>query len=234
LELLGGQVDLLDAVAATGKPFVVVLIASKPLVLPPSVSAASAVIWAANPGMAGGQAIAELVLGAIEPTGRLPISFARHVGQQPTYYNQIRGQHGHRYADLTQEPAYPFGYGLSYSTVTYSDLTITDPVVTVNGELHATVTVTNTGTRPVLETVQAYISDLVTSASWADLELKGYEQVSLAPGEKRQVKLTLPVSTFTIVNSAQKRVVEPGEFELLVGPNSRRENLLAARFAVRG
>ncbi|MDA8438768.1 MAG: glycoside hydrolase family 3 C-terminal domain-containing protein, partial [Propionibacterium sp.] len=112
LELVGAQVALLDALAATGTPVVVVLMASKPLVLPPSAMTAAAIIWAANPGMRGGQAIAELLLGLIEPSGRLPISFARHVGQQPTFYNQLPGQHGTRYADLTQDPAFAFGEGL--------------------------------------------------------------------------------------------------------------------------
>ncbi len=116
LELLGGQQALLEALAATGKPLIVVLLASKPLVLPRSVTDAAALVWTANPGMEGGRAVAELLLGLIEPSGRLPISFARHVGQQPTYYNQVRGQHGSRYADLTQSPAHAFGEGLSYTT----------------------------------------------------------------------------------------------------------------------
>jgi beta-glucosidase len=90
--------------------------------LPPSALDAAAIVWAANPGMKGGRAIAELLLGLIEPSGWLPISFARHAGQQPTYYNQIRGQHGDRYADLTQAPAFAFGEGLSYTWVEYSDL----------------------------------------------------------------------------------------------------------------
>src|SRR6478609_7391346 len=124
LELVGGQVALLDALVATGTPVVVVVVASKPLVLPPSAHAAAAVVWAANPGMRGGQAVAELVLGQIEPEGRLPISFARHAGQQPTYYNVVRGQHGDRYADLTQSPAFAFGEGLSYTTVDYADLRV--------------------------------------------------------------------------------------------------------------
>ena len=122
LELIGGQNALLDALIETGKPVVVVLLASKPLVLPPSVQRAAAVVWAANPGMQGGRALADIVTGAVEPSGRLPISFARHVGQQPTYYNQIRGQHGDRYADLTQAPAWAFGEGRSYTTVAYAEL----------------------------------------------------------------------------------------------------------------
>jgi len=230
LELVGGQVALLDALAATGTPMVVVLLASKPLVLPESALTASAVVWAANPGMRGGQAIAELVLGLIEPTGRLPISFARHAGQQPTYYNQIRGQHGDRYADLPQTPAFAFGDGLSYTTVEYADLRLLDEVV--GDVVRAEVTVRNTGTRPVRETIQIYLRDLVTSVSWADRELKAYRQVDLAPGEVRTVNLELPVSACTIVDAHGRRVVEPGDLELLVGPSSRTEALLGARFTI--
>ena len=120
LELLGGQVALLDALVETGVPVILVVLASKPHVLPPSAERAAAIIWAANPGMEGGRAIAELIFGEIEPTGRLPISWPRHVGQQPTFYNQIDAQHGSRYADLTQEPHFVFGEGLSYSSVSYS------------------------------------------------------------------------------------------------------------------
>jgi beta-glucosidase len=124
LELQGGQLALLDAIGATGTPMIVVLVQSKPSTLPHSVMNAAAHIEAFNPGMRGGQAVAELILGMIEPTGRLPISFARHVGQHPVYYNQIRGQHGDRCADLTQDPLFAFGEGLSYPTIEYADLTL--------------------------------------------------------------------------------------------------------------
>ncbi|WP_154347431.1 exo-beta-d-1,3/1,6-glucosidase [Agromyces kandeliae] len=232
LELVGDQVALLDAVAETGKPFVVVLLASKPLVLPPSAERASALVWAANPGMEGGRAIAELLLGLVEPTGRLPISFARHAGQQPTYYNQVRGQHGTRYADLTQSPAHAFGEGLTYTTVEYDDLRILDHVVGPDGSVRAEVRVTNTGARPSRELVQAYLRDEVTSVSWADKELKAYRLVDLEPGESRVVSIELAVADCTLVDANGTRVVEPGTFELLVGPSSRDEALLAASFAV--
>jgi len=232
LELIGAQNALLDAVIATGTPVVVVLLASKPLVLPASASRAAAVIWAANPGMQGGRAIAELLTGAIEPQGRLPISFARHVGQQPTYYNQIRGQHGTRYADLTQAPAWTFGEGLSYTTVEYSALALVSSSLGADDTIVAEVTVANTGTRPVRETVQAYVRDVVTSTSWTDKELKAYRQVDLAPGESRRVVIELPVADCTIVDAAGVRRVEPGAFELLVGPSSRDEVLLTAAFEV--
>ncbi|WP_417554919.1 glycoside hydrolase family 3 N-terminal domain-containing protein [Microbacterium sp.] len=232
LELIGGQRELLDAVIATGQPVIVVLMASKPLVLPASVRDAAAVIWVANPGMKGGQAIAELITGAIEPAGRLPISFARHAGQQPTYYNQVRGQHGDRYADLTQAPAWAFGQGLSYTTVTYSDLVLESAVLTADAVIRASVTLTNTGERPAIETVQVYVRDEVTSASWADRELKTYRQVRVEPGDSVRVALEVPVADCTIVDARGARVVEPGVFAMLVGPSSREEDLLSAEFTV--
>ncbi|MEV6239288.1 glycoside hydrolase family 3 N-terminal domain-containing protein [Lentzea sp. NPDC051838] len=231
LDLIGGQIALLDALAETGKPLIVVLLASKPLVLPDSVRNAAALVWVANPGMQGGRAIAELLHGLIEPSGRLPISFAAHAGQQPTYYNQIRGQHGSRYADLTQEPAFAFGEGLSYTTVEYGDLHVETAVLRPDETVRASITLTNTGSRPSRETVQVYVSDAVTSVSWADKELKTFKQVDLAPGETAKVSLELPVSACTIVDQHGCRVVEPGEFVLLVGPSSK--DLRRAEFTVK-
>jgi beta-glucosidase len=232
LELVGGQIALLDALAATGTPMVVVLLASKPLVLPESALGADAVLWVANPGMQGGTAIAEVLLGLTEPSGRLPISFARHAGQQPTYYNQIRGQHGDRYADLTQQPAFAFGEGLSYTTVEYADLRLDRSRASVGDTVRATVTLTNTGARPARETVQLYVSDTFTSASWADQELKAYRQVDVAPGLSVEVTVDLPVANCTIVDAAGERVVEPGAFEVRVGRSSRAADLLRASFEV--
>ncbi|MGB4135090.1 MAG: glycoside hydrolase family 3 C-terminal domain-containing protein, partial [Microbacterium sp.] len=232
LELIGGQNALLDALIATGTPVIVVLLASKPLVLPASVSQAAAVVWAASPGMQGGRAVAELLLGLIEPQGRLPISFAVHAGQQPTYYNQIRGQHGDRYADLTQAPAWAFGEGLSYTWVEYEDLTVDAAEVTPDGILGAGITLRNVGERPVRETVQVYVSDLVTSASWADQELKTFRQVDLEPGEWQRIRIELPVADCAIVDASGSRVVEPGEFELRVARSSRDPETRRARFTV--
>ncbi len=232
LELLGGQVALLDALAKTGTPTIVVLIASKPLVLPPSAHSAAAIIWAGNPGMLGGQALAELIYGAIEPSGRLPISFARHVGQQPTFYNQIDGQHGTRYADLTQSPAWVFGEGLSYTTIEYSNLHLEANTLTEADTVRATVTLTNTGDRSALETVQAYVRDRFTSATWADRELKGFTQTVVEPGTSVDVSVEVPVADCSLVTANGRRVVEPGEFELLVGPSSRVDSLLSAAFTV--
>ena len=232
LELVGGQVALLDALAATGVPMIVVVISSKPMVLPASALGAAAIVQAFNPGMRGGRALAELILGLIEPSGRLPVTVPRHVGQQPVYYNQLRGQHGDRYADLTQDPQFPFGHGLSYTTVEYSDLRVLTPEVTAEGTVRAALTLANTGARPVRETVQVYLRDLVTSATWADRELKAYRQVDLPPGARLDVELELDAAACSIVTSDGRRLVEPGDFELLVGPSADPQRLLTAAFAV--
>jgi beta-glucosidase len=232
LELLGGQVALLEALAATGTPMIVVLLNSKPAVLPDAALNAAALLQAFNPGMRGGRAIAEVILGLIEPSGRLPVSFARHVGQQPVYYNVLRGQHGDRYADLTQDPQFVFGEGLSYSTVEYTDLVVHTPNAAPDSTIRAEVTLTNTGARPALETVQVYISDLVTSVTWAERELKSYRQVLVGPGETVTVGLQLPAASCTLVTADCRRIVEPGEFALLVGPSSRITDLLSASFRI--
>jgi beta-glucosidase len=212
---------------------IVVLLQSKPSTLPDSALHAAALIEAFNPGMRGGRAIAELLLGLTEPSGRLPVSFARHVGQQPVYYNQVRGQHGDRYADLTQDPLFAFGEGLSYTTLTYADLTVHADEVSADGTVHATVWLTNTGSRPALETVQAYVSDLTTSVTWAEQELKAFTQVEVPPGETLAVGISVPAGHCSLVTADNRRVVEPGEFLLRVGPSSRREHQLSAGFRIR-
>ncbi|WP_151481105.1 glycoside hydrolase family 3 N-terminal domain-containing protein [Streptomyces albicerus] len=233
LDLQGSQIALLDALAATGTPVIVVLAQSKPSALPDSALNAAALIEAFNPGMRGGRAVAELLLGLIEPSGRLPVSFAHHVGQQPVFYNQVRGQHGSRYADLTQDPLFAFGEGLTYTTVTYTDLVVHDPDVTADGTVNATVRLTNSGSRPALETVQAYVSDLTTSVTWAEQELKGFTQVEIPPGETLDVDISIPAAHCSLVTADNRRVVEPGEFALRVGPSSRREQQLSTGFRIR-
>jgi beta-glucosidase len=253
LELLGGQNALIDALSnvarETGKPFVVVLVSSKPQVLPASVigtngvivdetpaEGTSALLWAPSPGMKGGQAIAEIILGETEPSGRLPITFPRHAGQLPVYYNQIRGQHGNRYADLTQNPAFAFGEGLSYTTFEYGEPTVTNVpesgMFAETDTVHAEITLTNTGDRKGTEVVQLYIGDIVTSYSWTDRELKAFQRVELEPGESETVAFDIPVSDCTIVDSEANRIVEPGEFEVLIGHSSRREDLKCTTFTV--
>lgn len=255
LELLGGQNALLEALAhvaeTTGRPLVVVLMSSKPMVLPACVIGAngvivdeskangtSALLWAPSPGMKGGQAIAEIILGITNPSGRLPITFPRHAGQLPVYYNQIRGQHGNRYADLTQDPAFAFGEGLSYSKFSYSEPLITNEGTGEQGNfregdvVHAEITLSNESDIAGTEVVQLYIGDMVTSYSWTDRELKAFKRVSLEPGESKTVEFDIPVAQCTIVNARAERIVEPGEFELLIGHSSRRDDLHRTTFMV--
>ncbi|WP_240544213.1 glycoside hydrolase family 3 N-terminal domain-containing protein [Bifidobacterium sp. SO4] len=257
LELLGGQNALLDALAAvsreTGKPLVTVLVSSKPQILPASIvgeagvfakrvsnpaTGTGSILWAANPGMKGGRAIAEVIFGLTNPSGRLPVTFPRHAGQLPVYYNQVRGQHGDRYADLTQDPAFAFGEGLSYTTFEYGEPVVTGGASNADGTfaegdtVHASITLTNTGDRAGVEVVQAYIGDIVTSYSWTDRELKAFQRVALEPGETKTVTFDIPVADCTIVDPDANRIVEPGEFELLIGHSSRREELKRTTFTV--
>ncbi len=232
LELQGGQLALLERLLECGTPVVIVLIHSKPAVLPETVARAAAIIEAFNPGMQGGRAIAEIVFGQIEPSGRMPISVPRHAGQLPVFYNQIRGQHGDRYADLTQSPMFAFGEGLSYTNVDYSGVRLKHDELAVDGVQTVHVTLHNAGSRPALETVQVYVSDLVTSVTWAERELKAFAQARLEPGERREVEIALPVAECSIVDAAGHRHVEPGTFAVLVGPSSRDQDLLRAEFRV--
>ena len=148
------------------------------------------------------------------------------------YYMQLRGQHGDRYADLTQSPAWAFGEGRSYSTVEYSHLRLETDTLGLDDDVVATVTLTNTGERPAREVVQAYVRDEVTSVSWADRELKAWELAWVQPGESIDVTVRVPVTSCSIVNARSERVVEPGDFSLLVGPSSRIDSLLSAHFSV--
>lgn len=220
LEMQGGQLELLAALAETGRPLVVVLINSKPLILPAAVRNAAAVIEAFNPGMLGGRAIAELIAGDLNPSGRLPISFPRHVGQQPIFYSQVRGQHGDRYADLTQDPLYPFGFGLSYTRFAYSELRVLTTSPCVGQAVRLAFTVINTGSRDGVEVSQVYVRDEVTSATWVQRELKAFRRLELKAGERRAVEVELPSDAFSIVNAAGERVIEEGAFTLIVGPSS--------------
>ena len=232
LELQGGQIALLEALEKTGKPLVVVLVNSKPLVLPPAAKRAAAIIELFNPGMEGGRALAEALFGLLNPSGKLTISFPVHVGQQPLFYSQVRGQHGDRYADLTQEPLFPFGHGLSYTKYAYSNLRLASPNLTIGETAKVFVDVENVGQREGVEIVQVYVSDVVTSATWVDKALKGFARVQLAPGEKKTVQVELPWQAFQIVNAQGINVVEPGEFEILVGPSSRDRDLLKAKLMI--
>lgn len=232
LELQGGQIALLDALEKTGKPVVLVLINSKPLVLPASAKNAAAILEVFNPGMQGGRAAAEALFGMLNPSGKLTISIPVHVGQQPVFYSQVRGQHGSRYADLTQEPLFPFGHGLSYTEYGYSNLRLASSRLTPGEAAQVLVDVENVGDREGTEIVQVYVSDVVTSVTWVNKALKGFARVPLAAGERKTVRVELPWESFQIVDAQGRRVVEPGQFEVLVGPSSRDRDLLVTSLEI--
>jgi beta-glucosidase len=234
LELQGAQPALVEAVMALGRPTVLVLLGSKPLVLPPAALRANAIVECFNPGMRGGTALAELLAGDLNPSGKLTVSFARHVGQQPVFYAQVRGQHGDRYADLDQEPLFPFGHGLSYTRYAYSGLRLASAALQPGQPVEAEVEVANVGARDGVEIVQGYVSDEVTSCTWVERRLVAFARVALAAGERKTVRLVIPHEALALVDARGREVVEPGAFELQVGPSSRPSALLRAPFRVEG
>jgi beta-glucosidase len=233
LELMGGQKALLDAVAAAGKPFVVVLVNGKPLVLPPAAHRANAIVECFNPGMLGGTALAELFFGELNPSGKLPITFPRHVGQTPVYYNHIRMRHG-QYADIEPTPAFAFGYGLSFTRYEYGTPRLSSTSLRDGEALRFEIEIANVGGRDGVEIVQVYSNDLVTSVTWPARVLVAFARVELAAGERKSVSFEIPFERFSLLDAFGERVVEPGEFELSVGASSRDEDLVHARFHVEG
>jgi len=203
-------------------------------VLPESAFQAKAILECFNPGMQGGTALAEILFGDVNPSGKLTISYPRHVGQQPIFYSQVRGQHGDRYADLTQAALYPFGHGLSYTRFRYEKLHVRTPLLCEGQALELEVDLVNEGEREGTEVAQVYVSDLVTSVTWVDKKLVGFERVTLKPGEKRSLRLFIPFERLALVNAFEKTLVEPGEFEILVGGSSQHSTLLRGKLRVEG
>jgi beta-glucosidase len=232
LELQDGQKELADRVAALGVPLIAALINSKPLVLPESVLNADAIFECFNPGMMGGRALAEAIFGRLNPSGKISVSIPRHVGQQPVYYNQVRGQHGTRYADLTQEPAFSFGYGLGYSPFEYGAPEMASDRIGRGDALRLSVSVRNAGSRDGVEVVQLYIEDEITSATWVKKELVAFRRVEIAAGATVLIEFEVPVSELWILDAEGRRIVENGAFRALVGPSSRDQDLKAVRFIV--
>lgn len=221
LDLTGKPEALLEALRATGKPLVVVLVQSRPISSPGIAAHARALVVAGEPGAFGGQAVAEVLLGAVNPSGRLPMSVARSVGHIPSYYNHTHAHYWRSYAVGEARPFFSFGDGLSYTQFTYSKLTV--PAVVRPGEdVTVAVEVANTGARAGDEVVLAFVSDMVASVTVPVRELKAFTRVSLAPGERRAVSVTIPYAALALVNTKLERVVEPGEFEIAVGTEKAR------------
>jgi beta-glucosidase len=198
LELTGRQQELLDALAATGKPLVLVVESGRPIILSKADRQADAILLAWLPGTEGRTALAEVLNGAFSPSGKLPMTFPRSVGQIPISYNRLptgRPWTGDRYTsgyvDEAHTPLYPFGHGLSYTTFAYEALVLSEPKMTTKGGIDVDVTVRNTGSRAASEVVQLYTRQLVASRSRPIKELRGFQKVTLKPGESRSVRFRL-------------------------------------------
>ncbi|OHT05340.1 Periplasmic beta-glucosidase [Tritrichomonas foetus] len=226
LDLMGNQIELLEKIMETGKKFIIDVISTKPVIIPQHiVDNASAIIHQFSPGMLGGTAFSELIFGDINPSGKLTVSYPVHVGQQPVWYNQVRGQHGTTYADLTETPMWSFGHGLSYSNFIYSDINISNKDDETNeflagDEIIINMKIKNDGKYDGAEIVQIYIMDNVTSSTWAVRELKAFQRVEIDAGDTKEVSIKLNTYDFSIVNASEERVVEPGDFVIQIGKSS--------------
>ncbi len=243
LSLPDGQEALVEQVCALGRPVVLVVLAGRPLQITRPAACAGAVLWAWHPGSMGAPAIADVLLGKTEPGGRLPMTFPRSDGQVPLYYNfKSSGKrfdlvyrptpegyrHLERYVDGRSDPLYPFGYGLGYTSFEYHDL---DVQANENGA-RVTAQVTNTGERAGECVAQLYIQDCVASVTRPVRELKGFQRALLQPGETRTLSFDLGFEELSFYNAEGKRVVEPGQFKVWVGPDCRAE--IEGTFFVKG
>jgi beta-glucosidase len=219
LDLVGEQQALFDALKALGKPITVVLINGRPASTVKIAEQANALVEGWYLGEQGGNAMAEVLLGDVNPGGKLPVSIPRSVGQLPMFYN-AKPSARRGYLFDTTEPLFPFGYGLSYSNFTFGAPVLSASKIARTGSVNVTVPVSNTSHRPGDETVQVYVHQLVSSVTQPIKELKAFKRVTVNAHESRNVTLTLTQASFQMWDEHMKRVVEPGEFEILIGPDS--------------
>ncbi len=226
LDLPGVQEQLVEAVAALGKPTIEILMNGRPLSVNWSAQHLPAILEAWFLGTEAGNAIADVLFGDYNPSGKLPVSFPRSVGQVPIYYNHMNTgrpysdeHYTSKYIDIPNTPLYPFGFGLSYTNFAFSDLRVV-PDATVKDQLIVTVSVKNGGTRPGTETAQVYIRQRCTSVTRPVKQLVGFRRVDLVPGEKKSVKFVISPYDVSFIDAEMKRVVESGDLEVMVGGNS--------------
>jgi beta-glucosidase len=227
LELTGLQEELVKSVHATGTPTVVVLINGRPLATRWIASEIPAIVEAWLPGERGGQAVAEVLFGKVNPSGKLTVSVARHAGQLPVFYNArkskrywLKNAWGRPYVDLEPTPLYPFGHGLSYTRFEYSNLTLSRSRTATNESVEVHFDVKNIGARAGAEVAQIYIEDLQSSVATPSKELRGFVRVNLEPGETHTCTVRLDPDHLALLDKDLRRVVEPGEFKIMVGASS--------------
>jgi beta-glucosidase len=227
LDLTGVQEDLIKAVYETGTPTIVVLINGRPLSTRWTAEHVPAIVEAWEPGEKGGEAVAEVLFGDSNPSGRLAITIPRHSGQLPAYYNYKPSksywmrEERRGYADMPATPLYPFGYGLSYTSYDYSNLRVTPAQIHHEGNAQVKVDVKNTGNRAGEETVQLYIHETYAPVSTPVKRLRGFERVALEPGETKTVNFTLTPEDLQLLDRDMHWVVAPGDFEIMVGRSSQ-------------
>jgi beta-glucosidase len=240
LDLPGRQMDLVKAIHETGKPTIVVLVNGRPPTIEWIVEKVPAILESWMGGSQAGNAIADIVFGDVNPGGKLPVTFPRTVGQVPIYYNHMNtgrppeanNRYTSKYLDVPWTPLFPFGYGLSYTQFKITNLQLSAQSIHANGKLTVSVEVENAGKRPGDEVVQLYIRDVAASMTRPVKELKGFQRVTLQPGEKRRVEFVLTAAQLGFWNREMRFVVEPGEFKVMVGANS--EDLIETKFEVAG
>ncbi len=231
LDLPGNQQALLEELKKTGKPIILVLMSGRPNSIGWADANADAILEAWYPGTMGGHAIADILYGDYNPSAKLPVTFPRNVGQVPIHYDMKNtgrpielgapgAKYVSRYLDTPNTPLYPFGYGLSYTSFTYSPVTLDKAKVRPGEKLTASVTVTNSGARAGEEVVQLYVRDLVGSVTRPVKELKGFEKISLRKGETRTIRFTLTDADLAFTRQDMSWGSEPGQFKLWVGPSS--------------
>jgi beta-glucosidase len=225
LDLSGRQLELVRAVHATGTPTVVVLINGRPLSTRWIAANVPAVLEPWICGEQGGSAVADVLFGDCNPSGRLPITVPRHVGQLPVYYNYKPSRQlaidSRGYVDMSAEPLFEFGFGLSYTTFAYSNLVLEHDTIGVHEDLRISVEVANTGGRAGAEVVQLYLRDQLASLERPVRELKGFRKVELKPGETKAVEFILTPYDLSLIDARMQRVVEPGTFEVMVGASCK-------------
>ena len=220
LSLPGYQEELIQRVAATGKPTIVVLVGGSAITMSRWLDRVDAVVDAWYPGEEGGHAVADVLFGDYNPAGRLPITFPISEGQLPLYYNHEPTGRGDDYLDLTGQPLFPFGFGLSFSSFQYSALSIT-PEIGADGSAVVRCRVRNTGSRAGDEVVQLYIHDLLATVARPVMQLEGFQRIHLGPGEEREVAFTLGREQLQLFDRTGRWIVEPGTFRVLVGASSK-------------
>ncbi len=219
LDIVGEQEELFDALKATGKPVVVVLVNGRPPSYPGIVAKADAILETWYGGEQQGHAIADALFGIVNPGGKMPVTVVRNVGQIPYYYNhKPTARRGYLFDD--KAALFPFGFGLSYTKFSFGEPRLSASSISAGQSVTVTVDVANTGAHSGDEVVQVYVRDTVSSVTRPVKELKGFRRVTIAPGAKQSVTVTLPASAFQMWNGKMQRVIEPGDFEIMVGPNS--------------